>query len=88
MMEHFGDVLAIPFFAWLSIYFHYIPNKTSEQNLLYFFSVGGFVADSFFTFLFIQKFRKRYLYVGIAIYFMLIAVTFQNFEMQKKKLLV
>ena len=83
MIENFGDMLAIPFFAWLSIYFHRVPNKTSEQNILYFFSVCGFVADSFFTFLFIQKFRKLYIYVGIAIYFMLIAVTFQITESLK-----
>ena len=54
MLDHCGDILAIPFFAWLSYYFHIIPNRTREETILFIFSLGGLVADVAFTTNFIQ----------------------------------
>ena len=55
MIENIGDILAIPFFAWASLYFHNIENKTREEWVLYFFSVVGFLVDSIFTVRFLTR---------------------------------
>ena len=55
MLDHYGDVLAIPFFAWLSFYFHQIPNRTPEETILFLFSFGGLIADLLFTMDFMQR---------------------------------
>ena len=46
-----GDVLAIPFFFALSIYFYKINSKTTFEIILFCFSVSGFIADVYFTYL-------------------------------------
>jgi hypothetical protein len=51
-ISHYGDILAIPFFALLSYYFYNIENKNTIENMLYFFSVSGFVLDILYTYLF------------------------------------
>jgi len=51
-LPHLGDILAIPFFLWLVVYF-YRKNQagplTNEEKILYLFSIGGFIADTFFV---------------------------------------
>ena len=54
-ISHYGDILAIPFFGLLTIYFYNIKNKTLLEYLLLLFSLSGFILDSFFTFLFFDK---------------------------------
>lgn len=49
---HYGDVLAIPFFAILSYYFYGIENKTSLEYILLLFSVAGFLLDILYTIIF------------------------------------
>ena len=56
-VSHWGDILAIPFFLLLIIYFYNIPNKTLFENLLFLFAVGGFFADLLFTY--IQYFYRK-----------------------------
>jgi len=51
-LPHLGDILAIPFFLWLIVYF-YRKNQagplTNEEKILYLFSIGGLIADTFFV---------------------------------------
>lgn len=46
---HLGDILAIPFFFALSVYFYHIEYKTRTEIVLMLFSIGGFIADVVFT---------------------------------------
>lgn len=43
------DVLAIPFFFALSLYFYNIPNKTPIEYVFYIFSISGFIIDLLLT---------------------------------------
>ena len=52
-LSHYGDILAIPFFALLIFYFYKIKQKTKLEMILFLFSITGFILDLFFTFLFI-----------------------------------
>jgi hypothetical protein len=54
-ISHYGDILAIPFFGLLTIYFYNLKNKTLLEYLLLLFSLAGFILDSFFTYLFFDK---------------------------------
>ena len=36
-LSHYGDILAIPFFALLMIYFYSIENKSVMEYILFFF---------------------------------------------------
>jgi len=51
--SHYGDILAIPFFGLLIIYFYNIENKSIIENVLLFFSISGFVLDILYTYIFI-----------------------------------
>lgn len=51
-ISHIGDILAIPFFALLCLYFYRIENKTPMEYILLLFSIGGFVLDILFTYLY------------------------------------
>ena len=44
-LSHYGDILAIPFFALLAIYFYNIKNKSTIEYVLLVFSICGFVLD-------------------------------------------
>jgi len=44
-----GDILAIPFFFLLCIYFYKKNILTFEEKILYLFSIGGLCADMFFV---------------------------------------
>ena len=45
-----GDMIAIPFFLWLVLYFLRKPTRTTEEWILLLFVAGGFVADLYFVF--------------------------------------
>jgi len=53
-LSHYGDILAIPFFALLMIYFYSIENKSVMEYILFFFSISGFVLDIFYTYIFLN----------------------------------
>ena len=51
-LPHLGDILAIPFFLWLVVYFYrksLAGPLTNEEKILYLFSIGGLIADTFFV---------------------------------------
>lgn len=50
--SHYGDVLAIPFFALLVNYFYNIECKSILEYLLLWFSISGFVLDIVYTYIF------------------------------------
>lgn len=52
---HYGDILAIPFFALLVIYFYNIKNKSITEYVLFYFSILGFLLDILFTYIFISN---------------------------------
>jgi hypothetical protein len=54
-LSHYGDILAIPFFALLTIYFYNIKNKSILEYILFFFSISGFVLDTLYTYIFLLK---------------------------------
>ena len=43
-----GDMIAIPFFFWLILYFYNKDKLTWEEKFLFLFVVGGFIADIVF----------------------------------------
>ena len=54
-LAHYADVLAIPFFLLMIIYFYSIPQKTIIEYLLFIFSICGFILDIIFTFIYFRK---------------------------------
>jgi hypothetical protein len=48
-IEHYGDILAIPFFIMLSYYFINKKEKTLFEYILMLFSIIGAIADIYFT---------------------------------------
>ncbi len=54
-LSHYGDVLAIPFFALLMIYFYNIENKTIFEYVLFLFAIAGFVLDILYTYIFFSR---------------------------------
>jgi hypothetical protein len=54
-LPHYGDMLAIPFFIWLSIYFIMIEEKTVTEYILLLFSISGALLDIFFTYIYLLK---------------------------------
>ena len=57
--SHYGDVLAIPFFALLVVYFYNIEHKTPIEYILFLFSITGVVLDTFFTYMFFFRINKH-----------------------------
>ena len=55
-ISHYGDMLAIPFFFLLTIYFYNLKEKTPLEYVFLVFSVSGFVMDIFYTYLFLNKY--------------------------------
>jgi hypothetical protein len=49
-LPRLGDIIAIPFFFWLVIYFYKKKILTDEEKLLALFCLGGLVADLYFVF--------------------------------------
>jgi hypothetical protein len=54
--SHYGDILAIPFFALLAIYFYNIEHKSIIEYVLLCFSISGFILDIFYTYIFLSHF--------------------------------
>ena len=52
-LAHYGDILAIPFFLLLLIYFNNIENKNYLEYILYYFSMFGLLLDIFYTYIFL-----------------------------------
>ena len=52
-ISHYGDILAIPFFALLIIYFYNIKNKTPIEKILLLFGMSGFALDILYTYIFL-----------------------------------
>lgn len=57
-LSNYGDILAIPFFLLLVIYFNDIKEKTYLEYLLFFFSICGLLLDTCFTYIFLSKKRR------------------------------
>jgi hypothetical protein len=53
-MSHYGDILAIPFFALLTIYFYNIEDKSPTEYILLFFGIIGFIADILYTYIYVM----------------------------------
>ena len=53
--SHYGDILAIPFFALLIIYFYNIEDKTTIEYVLLLFSISGFTLDILYTCIFLSQ---------------------------------
>jgi len=54
-LSHVGDIAAIPFFGWATVYFYRKKNRTRQENILLGLSVFGFLVDLFFTFHYLRK---------------------------------
>lgn len=54
-LSHYGDILAIPLFGLLVIYFYSIENKSTIENILFYFSISGFILDILYTYIFLSK---------------------------------
>ncbi len=54
-LSHYGDILAIPFFALLTIYFYNIKNKSTIEYVLLVFSICGFVLDILYTYIYLTR---------------------------------
>jgi hypothetical protein len=52
---HYGDVLAVPFFALAVKYFYDKENKTNIEKLLLLFVTIGFIFDLYFSYKFLTK---------------------------------
>lgn len=53
--SHYGDILAIPFFALLAMYFYNIQQKSIIEYVLFYFSISGFVLDILYTYIFLSR---------------------------------
>jgi hypothetical protein len=56
--SHYGDILAIPFFALLTIYFYNIEEKSIIEYVLLYFSISGFILDIFYTYIFLSHVKS------------------------------
>ena len=54
-LAHYGDFIAVPCFFITFIYFYQIPNKTLLENLLMIFIFISFIADIFFSVIFLKS---------------------------------
>ena len=52
-INHYGDILAIPFFIIMSIYFYNIENKSILEYILFLFSLSGLLLDTIFSYFFL-----------------------------------
>ena len=49
----FVDILAIPMFLLMVIYFRNKKDRTNVENVLYLFGLCGLLVDSYFTYTFL-----------------------------------
>jgi hypothetical protein len=52
-ISHYGDIIAIPFFLALVIYFYKIKHKTNFEKILLLFVISGLILDIYFTYRFL-----------------------------------
>ncbi len=57
-LSHYGDILAIPFFALLVIYFYNIKDKNLLEYILFYFSILGFLLDILYTYIFFSNVKS------------------------------
>ena len=48
-LVHYADILAIPFFLLLTLYFYKKVDRTDMENILFLFAISGFVLDTYFS---------------------------------------
>jgi hypothetical protein len=53
-LSNYADILAIPFFLALVVYFYNKKNKTIFENMLFFFAISGLILDTVFTCMFLR----------------------------------
>jgi len=78
MIDHIGDILAIPFFAWLSYYFYNLPQRTTEETILLILSLGALIADLVFTLQYARQMHNTTVNLFIVMYFVLAILVFHN----------
>jgi len=54
-LPHYGDIVAIPFFFLIFLYFLRMPNKGPIEYFILLFNLGALLADLFFTYLYFTK---------------------------------
>jgi hypothetical protein len=54
-LSHIGDILAIPLFFILFVYFYKLNNKTPLEYFLMLFALSGFILDTYFTYFWLYK---------------------------------
>lgn len=52
---HYADIVAIPLFLLLTVYFYKKSNRTFIENILLLFAISGLVLDTYFSYNFINK---------------------------------
>jgi|UniRef100_A0A6C0DVH9 hypothetical protein len=52
-LSNYADLLAIPFFILLVIYFYKKKNRTNIENILFLFAIAGLILDIFFSYIFL-----------------------------------
>ena len=52
-LSNYADLLAIPFFILLVIYFYKKKNRTNIENILFLFAITGLILDIFFSYIFL-----------------------------------
>ena len=58
-ISHWADIIAIPFFLLLCIYFYQITNRNLIENILFLFSIVALVMDILFTYVFLRHLDVR-----------------------------
>lgn len=53
-LSHYGDIFAIPLFGLMITYFYNIENKSLTEEILFYFSIFGFVLDVLYTYIFLS----------------------------------
>ena len=61
--SQYGDILAIPFFALLVIYFYNIEHKSIIEYVFLWFSISGFILDILYTYIFLSRSNSSKVYV-------------------------
>ena len=54
-ISHYGDMIAIPFFLLLTLYFYNLEKKTPLEYVFLVFSFLGFVLDILYTYVFLTR---------------------------------
>ena len=55
MLVHYGDMLAIPFFFLLSVYFYEITDKSVLEYVFMIFVMACFIIDIVFTYMYARS---------------------------------